>query len=219
MKDDGFDYSHAKVLLQRNRQFFVATVEPRIERKEEIDTSNLETTPIPLEHIYPMLPTQAPNSLSVDVYIKSPNIFEYGDCPGLTDVSNLIMHEAQMCERTRRSPHPNVARYFGCHIDESGSIVGLCFKKYSQTLDELVEADEALDLPKCLSDIKAGIEHLHSLGIIHCDIKPHNIFLDESTFVVGDFDSCAFEGDKLGIKAGTQDWTNEDCKLAQREND
>ncbi|KAF2811006.1 uncharacterized protein BDZ99DRAFT_487733 [Mytilinidion resinicola] len=182
--DDDLEFSHTKVITQRNGQIFSATIKSRIQRKEEIDTSRLKMTPIPQEHVYPILPTQAPSSLSVD-----------------------------------RSPHPNVAKYFGCHIDERGLIIGLCFKKYNKTLYEMVKGRDTLDAPKCLSSIKAGIEHLHSLGIIHCDINPHNIFLDTSTFVIGDFDSCTFEGDELGMKAGTDGWTNDEFELAQREND
>ena len=70
-----------------------------------------------------------------------------------------------------------------------------------------------------MDDIRAGIKHLHSLGMIHCDINPHNVFADVEDFVIGDFDSCTLEGDELGAKAGTDGWTSDDFVLAQREND
>ncbi|KAF2195698.1 hypothetical protein K469DRAFT_758471 [Zopfia rhizophila CBS 207.26] len=46
----------------------------------------------------------------------------------------------------------------------------------------------------CLRSIRIGIEHLHSLGVIHCDINPTNILFRGNDFVIGDFDSCKPEG-------------------------
>lgn len=217
--DDDLEFSHTKIIMQRNGQLFYATTRARVKRKDEIDTSKLEIHPILQAHVYPILPTQAPNSLSLDIFIKRPSMISYADSKSLTEISSLFMHEAQMCERIKKSPHPNIAKYFGCHVDERGIITGLCFKRYNKTLHQMVKAGETFDRPKCLSSIKAGIKHLHSLGIIHCDINPHNVFSDKSTFVIGDFDSCTLEGDELGMKAGTDGWTNDDFELAQREND
>ena len=205
--------------MQRDRQTFYAITKVREKRADEIKLSKLEVHPIPRAHVYLIFPTQASIPLSADIFIKRPSLISYADSKSLTKISSLFMHEAQMCERTKRSPHPNVAEYFGCLLDEHDSISGLCFKRYNRTLHQMVENSEEFDRHMCLSSVKAGIEHLHSLGIIHCDINPHNIISDTSSFVIGDFDSCALEGDKLGMKAGTDGWTNEDFELAQREND
>jgi serine/threonine protein kinase len=129
------------------------------------------------------------------------------------------MHEAQMCEMIKRSPHRNVVKYFGCLVDEDGRISELCFARYRKTLNQMVKDGEIFDRKACLGDIRAGIEHLHSLGMIHCDINPHNVFTDVKDFVIGDFDSCTLEGDELGAKAGTDGWTSDDFVLARREND
>jgi serine/threonine protein kinase len=219
MKDDDFEFSHTKVIMRRSGHQFYATIKARPRRKEDIDTSKLKICPIPRAHIYPVFLTQAPNSISIDTFLKTPNLMSYANSRNLTEISSLFMHEAQMCERMKRSPHPNVAKYFGCHLDQYGLITGLCFKRYQKTLHQMVKAREVFDQLKCLSDIKAGIEHLHSLGIIHCDINPHNVMLDVSTFVITDFDSCTMEGDELGAKAGTDGWTSDDFEFAHREND
>ena len=74
---------------------------------------------------------------------------------------------------------------------------------------------------KCLSDIEAGMDHLHSLGIVHCDIKPRNIFVSSSYdhFVIGDFDSCYRKGAFMDQKKGTRGWTLRRFVYANREND
>ena len=50
-----------------------------------------------------------------------------------------------------------------------------------------------------LEDILKGIRHLHSLGLVHNDINPANIMLDNNgTAVLIDFDSCRRVGESLG---------------------
>ncbi|PUU81532.1 hypothetical protein B9Z19DRAFT_1076734 [Tuber borchii] len=57
-----------------------------------------------------------------------------------------------------------------------------------------------------LRGIQEGIRHLHSLGLVHCDIKPANIVMNHGdTPVIVDFDSCRHKGEKLGLKGGTCD--------------
>ncbi|KAL7771829.1 hypothetical protein CFE70_001779 [Pyrenophora teres f. teres 0-1] len=50
---------------------------------------------------------------------------------------------------------------------------------------------------------------MHSLGLVHCDIKPCNILVDIAAqrFVIGDFDSTHKNGAPLEIKWGTEGWT------------
>ena len=51
------------------------------------------------------------------------------------------------------------------------------------SLTRLVETVGPLSLPQaldCLSQILSGLQHIHSRGIIHRDIKPGNLILDRS---------------------------------------
>jgi serine/threonine protein kinase len=66
----------------------------------------------------------------------------------------------------------------------------------------------------CLESIANGIEHLHSIGIVHNDIKPGNIFvkfmdqgfIGPQQWVIGDFDSAQDTGALLMLKGGTKLW-------------
>jgi len=129
------------------------------------------------------------------------------------------MNEAEVCEILRASPHPNIAQYLGC-IVENDRITGLCFVKYDMNLSERVTKDShPFDTDLFLRGIQKGIRHLHSLDLIHCDLNPTNILMNGDTPVIGDFDSCRRKGEKLGFKAGTIGWTSEDFKFARPEND
>mmetsp|Transcript_24841 Transcript_24841/g.52901 ORF Transcript_24841/g.52901 Transcript_24841/m.52901 type:complete len:500 (+) Transcript_24841:181-1680(+) len=65
------------------------------------------------------------------------------------------------------------------------------------------------------NQIALALEYLHEEGIIHCDIKPQNVFLDQRgdkwEAVLGDFGLSFFEGDTTGFgRRGTkQFWAPE----------
>lgn len=153
--------------------------------------------------------------------MKRPSLLHYGDTEASTKLSTLILDEAKACEILSVHPHPNIAQYLGCTV-EGGRITGLCFVKYGMTLLERVsKGSHAFDADLCLCGIQDGIQHLHKLGLIHCDINPANILMsgDGDNPIIIDFDSCRREGEHLGLKAGTRGWAREDFKFATPEVD
>ena len=73
---------------------------------------------------------------------------------------------------------------------------------------------------QCVREIADGIRHLHLLGIIHNDINPFNIMLDDQNTVrIIDLDSAKWEKQELCCKKGTEGWTQEGMTYAEREND
>ncbi|KAL3927285.1 MAG: hypothetical protein SGBAC_013147, partial [Bacillariaceae sp.] len=60
-------------------------------------------------------------------------------------------------------------------------------------------SSDAVDVPYALNlflQIAQGVEHVHTQGLIHRDLKPHNCFIDESGVVkVGDFGLSREAGD------------------------
>ena len=142
-----------------------------------------------------------------DCYIKAPNISDFIR----PDLEDDIQRELEVCEVLRRHPHANITTYYGCR-QENGRATGLCFKRYEDTLFRKVNpewlnknmfrasAHEHVDdsLKENFHGILEGIKHLHSLGLVHNDINPSNIMLDEHGIpVIIDFGSCRKTGESL----------------------
>ena len=165
------------------------------------------------------------------VYVKTPSLLAYVD----ENLEEQITREIETCETFRKNPHPNIAVYYGCK-ETRGRVSGLCFKQYTSTLLEAVNPQRvgkvaflssARDLVeenmKCgLDGILAAIQHLHSLGIVHNDINPANIMLDEDgTLILIDFDSCRYVGESLrntGTKR-THHWHDPTVDISLEKND
>jgi len=118
----------------------------------------------------------------------------------------------------RLYPHPNIAQYLGIVVKD-GRIRGICFAEYSRTLSQMLKDGTSFQRDVVLGGIKAGIQHMHGLGLVHNDLHLSNIMMDGDTPIVIDFDSCKQEGDKLGSKAGNFGRTVDGEDFARRDND
>lgn len=214
-------YSHTAVIFRDGDEFYYAHTKRRYQSSDQIDPNNLELHPIPIEDIWPPFScdlTPAPDPVPEDCYIKRPSLVCYNETDNVR-LSDLLLEEARTCEILKKHPHPNIAQYMGCVVQD-GRITGLCFFKYDTTLAvRLNDLDRPVHQDKCCNAIKRGIEHLHSLGIIHNDLNPYNIMLkSDDTPVIIDFDSCRRDGDKL-VKGGTMGWADESVEYASPKND
>ncbi|KID62954.1 uncharacterized protein G6M90_00g079550 [Metarhizium brunneum] len=222
-KDGDLEFAFTKLIIKGpNHQYFYATTKDRIGTFSSVDINQLEMVPIPLENIWPLFSdhfSQAMELSSSKYYIKEPNLLSYGDSPAALQSSNEILNEVLVCEILKVNPHPNIASYIGCVVT-NGRIRGICLTRYKMTLDERLQDTKAFDTDACLREIELGIRHLHSLGLIHNDINPANIMVDDSDRpVIIDFDSCSHHGEKLGPKAGTWGWFIQGMEFARYEND
>ena len=97
------------------------------------------------------------------------------------------MNEAVILANLSDNPHENVIKYKDSYLkdNEIFIIMEYCAKG---TLQQLIDekkisqkfpVDEQIIKDILFSSLKA-LNHLHQLNIIHRDIKPTNIFLDES---------------------------------------
>ena len=154
------------------------------------------------------------------LFLKEMNILRYANLlfGGLVRIKDIVLREIKTCEILRRHPHPNVCLYKGVDYDKHFEVTGLLFDRYDATLRDFVLDRQRFDVRKCLQDIREGIAHMHSLGLVHCDIKPSNIFVNikDQRFVIGDFDSTHKVGARLEIKWGTAGWTPKAVQTAGR---
>ena len=70
----------------------------------------------------------------------------------------------------------------------------------------------------CLHGVEISIRHLHSLGLIHNDINPSNVMIDEDTdkdeSIIIYFDSCRPVGESLEEVGRTFEWCDESVQLS-----
>ncbi|RGP72139.1 serine threonine kinase [Fusarium longipes] len=160
--------------------------------------------------------TAAPAGMIKYCYLKYAQLAAYE--PGNTIIKERVLAEANVCEVLMKNPHPNIMKYWGCYVVD-GRIEALCLAKYTMTLAERVDTGVPLDTERCLTGIRDGIQHLHSLGLVHNDINSRNIMMDPADNpVIIDFDSCTREGEKM-VKGWTLGWCIKDSMTGEREND
>ncbi|KAG6151352.1 hypothetical protein E4U23_002438 [Claviceps purpurea] len=222
-KDGEIEFSHTQLIIRGpNQDFYYAITEDRFITPPTIDLDNLEKTSIDIDNVWPPYSARllrASSPVPQDSYIKEANLFHAGHYPELIPPGGLVLHEIEAYELLRQHPHPNIAQYRGCIVSD-GRITGLCFANYSMTLQQRMEVSTPFDKELCLEGIERGIRHLHSLSIVHNDIKPKNIMLDETDCpIIIDLDAWQQKGQELGSKKGTAGWSIEGAKYSLFEND
>lgn len=147
-----------------------------------------------------------------DAYVKSLNYLDIG--PKLFDPIfqmqqvAITQREIYTCEFLRRYPHPTLCAYRGVIVDRNSFVSALVFDRYDKTLHEMVRDRDRFDAESCLGAVEAALQHLHTLGYVHYDPHPGNIFYNKRTrqFVLGDFDTAQFIDTPLQIKYGAPGW-------------
>ncbi|KAG0332961.1 bifunctional endoribonuclease/protein kinase ire1 [Podila humilis] len=102
----------------------------------------------------------------------------------LIDFYDVAFHEVRLLQES--DDHPNVVRYF--RSEQCDRFLYIALELCSASLDDIIERGHVqryrelsatLEPQKILYQIIAGIHHLHSLKIVHRDIKPQNILIGE----------------------------------------
>ena len=152
-------------------------------------------------------------------YIKRPQFLCLDDEEETKMLPKMLAAEANVLESLKPHPHRNIIQYHGC-ITARGRLVGLALEKHDIILQYRFRDDaRELDVLACMRGLRAGIEHLHSLGYAHNDLNPMNVAMDKDDApVILDFGSCRRFGETL-LSGGTPGWIDEDYSTSAAHQD
>eukprot|EP00116_Pleurobrachia_bachei_P001409 sb/3461671/ len=110
----------------------------------------------------------------------------------LLDFIDIDLHEVELLRQA--DEHPNVIRYFCMETDSMFRYIALemCRASLRQYVEGDIFVKDNAQNKSLLEQTIAGIQHLHSLNIVHRDIKPGNILITK--------------GQKTGLKALISDF-------------
>jgi len=120
--------------------------------------------------------------------------------------------------------HRNVVMFIGAVVkDNEGPVYAIVTEVLAMTLDQLLEKEVALEKKhSIIRDMFQGLAHLHSMGIVHRDMKPQNIMLDDNGVAkIIDFGLSKQREDIQMTKnsthlAGTEWWMSPEKKKGNR---
>jgi serine/threonine protein kinase len=137
----------------------------------------------------------------LDLLALGPRLFD-------SSIAMVTLREIKIGEILRQNPNPNLSVYGGVIVNENNLVSGLVFDRYDMTLGDLVNWRDQFDGKACIHAVEKGLKHLHSLGYIHFDLKPENVFYScrDKRFVLGDFDASQRIGTRLQLKYGAEGW-------------
>lgn len=140
----------------------------------------------------------------------------------LKEFFDVASHEVSLLQQ--HDDHPNVIRYFD--KETAGSFLYIALELCPASLLDVIERPRdfpalvpsgGLNTPNILKQITSGIHYLHTLKIVHRDIKPHNILVSAPKLtiaspsttqpprlLISDFGLCKkLEGDQNSFRATT----------------
>ncbi|KAM4723675.1 MAPK/MAK/MRK overlapping kinase isoform 2-T2 [Anableps anableps] len=92
------------------------------------------------------------------------------------------------------SPHANIIQLHELIYDKGTGSVSLICELMEMNIYELIQGRRT-PLPNCMVrsymyQLCRSLEHMHSCGIFHRDVKPENILIKQNVLKLGDFGSC-----------------------------
>jgi len=121
---------------------------------------------------------------------------------GNEEVKARLIREAQA---SASLDHPNICQVFGIHEEEGQTFIAMAFIDGPALAGRITE--RPLPLGEALSiaiQIAEGLQEAHEKGIVHRDIKPHNVMLTAKGQVkIMDFGLASLSGRSKLTKSGT----------------
>lgn len=201
--------------------------------------SGTQFAPLPMTLVpaHALFPTYTAPTLKFTGSLASPAIFVKRQAiltgGRLTSAyhADATAQEVSRCEAIAAAPHAHLARYLGVETRVLGGaerVVGIVYQRYGMDLYEfglmrrLVKAEHVGVL---MRGIEAGMRHLHGLGVVHCDLRPQNVFVSfeeaedgvrVTEVVVGDFDACVRIGEPVRLKRACEGWWPEEMGWGEK---
>ncbi|KAJ5935308.1 hypothetical protein N7466_004855 [Penicillium verhagenii] len=235
--NEGFRFAGTLIVYQLNGFLYHGMLKGRYSSPSILNAEGLmNVKQIPASAYQPNFSaglTAAPEMLSNGCYVKKPRLISYdliSEGPRPNSIAEDVIREARVYELLMMSPHPNIATYLGCQVS-GGMITGLCLEKYPRTLMKEVNPGALMkrafrntrevrkDYSRVLKDIDSGLRYLHSLGLVHNDINPSNIMIDDDRAIIIDFGSCRKIGESLEDVGRTYEWYDGEVQQSLPEND
>ena len=103
---------------------------------------------------------------------------------------DFVVRFRQEAQAAAKLSHPNIVNIYDVGYDENVHYIVMEFVR-GETLKEYIEKHGHLPINTSIQiafDIGEALENAHANGIVHCDIKPHNILVTETGRIkVADF--------------------------------
>lgn len=102
--------------------------------------------------------------------------------PGFADDEEFVTRFKREAKAAGRLSHSNIVNMYDVGCDQGYHYIIMEYVP-GETLKEYIVKNGKLSIANAVKiavSIGEGLEHAHSMGIVHCDIKPHNILITEN---------------------------------------
>lgn len=135
----------------------------------------------------------------------------------------VIPNEIKILNQIRRVPHPNIVEFLDFFEDNRCYHMEMVPLSVTNVLDlfDFIELKHSetneIELLLIWQQIVSAVAHIHSLGIVHRDLKDENVIIDSNRFVkLIDFGSAAYiKQGPFDVFVGTVDYAAPEILLGQ----
>ena len=127
------------VVFSRNDETYIGRFNGRCAFRINIDLGELENV-VKLDKtaFQPDCSEHFTRATPIDrCFVKRPSLLSYYPINDTNKkrIAEEILREVEVCEIFKIKPHPNIAEYIGCEVND-GKISGICFKQYKDSVQQ-----------------------------------------------------------------------------------